>query len=331
MGIESRVKQLLRRSYRFAWSYDLWRYGRPSRHQGRPLVVYQMGKVGSTSVYRALQAAAPEYSVYHVHTLDAEQMASAQRSYARTYHLRGVVPHHLMASRHLRSDLERGQPRGRWKVLTLVRDPIARNVSSFFQDLQLRHPDFPYASRLASGDTERLAADLVELFLSRHDHDEPLRWCDRELRGVLGVDVYAAPFPHDRGWACCEDLAPRCSSSGWKTSTPRAGPGAGRLPGQPRIDASQGQRRHGQELRRPVPGVQTPAAPAAGLHRADVRLTLRPPLLQPRRAGGICVALAARRYPIGIPGGAAAGPALQARRRSVTARRSWRGCAAAAP
>lgn len=204
MGIESRVKQLLRRSYRFAWSFDLWRYGHASRHQGRPLVVYQMGKVGSTSVYRALQAAAPECSVYHVHTLVAEQIASAQRAYARSYHLRGVVPHHLMASRHLRSDLERGQPRGRWKVLTLVRDPIARNVSSFFQDLQLRHPDFPYAGRLASGDTERLAADLVELFLSRHDHDEPLRWCDRELRGVLGVDVYAAPFPHDRGWACCE-------------------------------------------------------------------------------------------------------------------------------
>ncbi len=160
-----------------------------------------MGKVGSTSVYRALRAAAPGFTVYHVHTLDPRQIASAQRAYARSYSARGVIPHHLLASRRLRDELARGQPRGRWKVVTLVRDPIARNVSSFFQDIQLRHPDYPYADRVASGDTEGLADELVALFLARHDHDEPLRWCDRELSGVLGVDVYAQPFPHDTGWA----------------------------------------------------------------------------------------------------------------------------------
>ena len=160
-----------------------------------------MGKVGSTSVYRALRAAAPEFTVYHVHTLDPRQIAWAQRAYARSYPARGVIPHHLMASRRLRDELAGGQPRGRWKVVTLVRDPIARNVSSFFQDIQLRHPDYPYAERVASGDTQGLAEELVTLFLARHDHDEPLRWCDRELSGVLGVDVYAEPFPHDTGWA----------------------------------------------------------------------------------------------------------------------------------
>jgi hypothetical protein len=193
------ARRLLRRSYRLSWLYGSWRFWRMQNHKRQPLLVYQMGKVGSRSVYQALLPLRQSHSLYHVHTLNETQLNSAAKAYRQTFGVRHVVPDHLMASRHLLRDLAAGQPHGRWKVVSLVREPIARNISSFFQDLELQHPDFSFAEK-ATLRTEQLVDELVELFLDGHDHTEPLEWCDTELAEILGVDVYATPFPHERGW-----------------------------------------------------------------------------------------------------------------------------------
>jgi hypothetical protein len=170
------------------------------RHRGVPVLVYQMGKVGSTAVYRALRSLPADYSVYHVHTLNRNLVRAAHSAYRATYRTRRIVPHHLFASERLLDELKAEQPRGRWKVITIIRDPIARNISSFFQDIELRHPSWGFSKRLRQQSTSELVDDLVELFMSSHDHSEPLRWCERELGGVLGTDVYATPFPTNLGW-----------------------------------------------------------------------------------------------------------------------------------
>jgi hypothetical protein len=199
------ARRLLGRSYQLSWLYGTWRFRRMQNHQRQPLLVYQMGKVGSSSVYQALLPLRNSYSLYHVHTLDEALINSGLQAYKQTFGVRHIVPDHLMASRHLLRDLAAGQPRGRWKVLSMVRDPVARNISSFFQDLELQHPEFHFAQKRASLGTQQLVDELIELFLNHHDHTEPLEWCDRELLNILGLDVYAIPFPHERGWQVYEN------------------------------------------------------------------------------------------------------------------------------
>jgi hypothetical protein len=78
--------------------------------------------------------------------------------------------------------------RGHVRVISLVREPIATNISMFFQLLQ------HYLRAGGVGKPPGVAA-LRELFFSEYNHFRPLIWLDAELKTTLGVDVYEHPFP----------------------------------------------------------------------------------------------------------------------------------------
>src|SRR4051794_39437103 len=96
-----------------------------------PIIVYQMAKVGSSAVAAGLGRA--RLPTFHVHRMDAghlRRMREERR--ALGWSVPPVAPHDRLGLR-LRQDLlERG---GRAVIVTLVRDPIARNVSSYFEHL----------------------------------------------------------------------------------------------------------------------------------------------------------------------------------------------------
>ncbi len=152
-----------------------------------PVVVYQMGKVGSRSVYDSLRSAGGIF-VAHVHRMNpgtiaavAEQYRLSGRRAPRGDVLGPSLYHHAV---------RRGRP---LEVVTLVRDPVARNLSAFFENLDAFTDIGP----------DRLREDvpgLIELFLAAYPHEVPLTWFDRELRATLGVDIFAVPFPAERGW-----------------------------------------------------------------------------------------------------------------------------------
>ncbi|MBA3495342.1 MAG: hypothetical protein H0T87_14830 [Gammaproteobacteria bacterium] len=87
------------------------------------------------------------------------------------------------------------------EVITLVRDPIARNVSGLFQTIERWIPDFYDRYSRKAIDTDELA----EIFL--HDyHDKidsyklPFHWFSAELQPVFGIDVLACDFPKSVGY-----------------------------------------------------------------------------------------------------------------------------------
>jgi hypothetical protein len=87
--------------------------------------------------------------------------------------------------------------RARVPVISLVRDPIAREVSSVFQTSGL----FRAALRHESGqlDAESALAFLAERFVGPDPCGYAEQWFDRELAVAFGVDVFAQPFDHERG------------------------------------------------------------------------------------------------------------------------------------
>lgn len=184
--------------WRLRFLLDDWR-------RRRLLVVYQMGKVGSSTIVASLKALPPTWSVHHVHTLTAEGIATREAIYHKLTQERASSyfprARHLLSSYYLRSKLPTPTttavlPNQRWKVITLVREPISRNISEFFQVIDYKLPNF--VARYNAG---ALTIDeTVQTFMAGFDHDDTLHWFDQEIKPVLGIDVFAEPFPKARGY-----------------------------------------------------------------------------------------------------------------------------------
>ncbi|MGH8502296.1 MAG: putative capsular polysaccharide synthesis family protein [Gammaproteobacteria bacterium] len=194
------IRELASKNYQLARLYLNWGYLFSGFRGDDPVVVYQMGKVGSSSIVASLHALKLQRPVYHVHTLISEHIRDRQQKYEKMFKHGAPVDlrraSHLFASQYLCRRIKRGAYGGRWKVVSLVRDPIAMNVSGFFQIIDYYIPDF--FSRLAAG---RLSIeDAIEIFFKDYDHEKPLIWFDIELKSTFGVEVFATPFSTSSGY-----------------------------------------------------------------------------------------------------------------------------------
>ena len=193
--------RLSTKNYHFARAYGrLNSYWLNSDKQSA-LIIFQMGKVGSTSVYSSLKSLHLNMPVYHVHFLTYEGIHWASQVYRQGFSRTGLIGRHIFDSLHLRQQLDKGLPEnGQWKIVSLVRDPIARNISAFFQTLNLEFPEFDYEKKIGSVKSETLVKELIPLFWEKFNHDFPLTWFDTEMKSVFNVDVFASDFPEASGY-----------------------------------------------------------------------------------------------------------------------------------
>ena len=130
-----------------------------------PVHIYQMGKVGSSSLYRSLAKQYP---------------GMVLRSHGLTpYH------HNIYIRKVYNWSVDQKRP---LKIISFIREPIGRNVSAFFQN-------FERDTGVAYDDSDFSVDQLKEIFLSNYNHDLPLEWFDKHIRPRFGIDVYAKPFP----------------------------------------------------------------------------------------------------------------------------------------
>ena len=197
-------RELLGHSYTLSRRYALLRL---ARHREPPIVVFSMGKTGSTAVARAVQDAT-ERHVFQVFRLDAERLREAEHRYRRRHRVArphgGDTPrvafpgaHHLWESEHLVRHPP--TPAAPWTVITTVREPVAQAISAFFH--AARHSD-----ALAPDSTVQ---SLTERFSEQDWLRQPLRWFERELTKALGIDVMANPFDTKAGYGVVETPALR--------------------------------------------------------------------------------------------------------------------------
>lgn len=168
--------------------------------RSRPVFVYQMGKVGSMSVYTSLKRARLGRPIFHLHFLHSAGLDRAERFYRENKVPR--PPEHIRTSRTLARKLVRTK-RALWTIVTLVRDPVERDVSGYFQHAEWRSPHLRYRDgRVLTDHAGAFVADLLERF-QRYDEatDYACTWFEDELERVFGVDVYAQPFDHERGFS----------------------------------------------------------------------------------------------------------------------------------
>ena len=134
--------------------------------------IYQMGKVGSTTIENSIKNA-----VHFIYRIE-----------------QGILAFILRAA---------FKKRKKTKIVTLVREPIKRNISMFFHDLDaylfmahtncLNSRNMPLPTRNQSLDL------LTEVFNQEFDHEYPINWFDKEFKPMTGINIYETAFDIDKG------------------------------------------------------------------------------------------------------------------------------------
>lgn len=126
------------------------------------LLVYQPGKVGSTTIYKSVQ----NYGIYSLHV------------------------HKLTWAEHMKGDMEKFAQTNCVKIITSVRDPIARQIAGLWQNL-------PETWRYGeNADFNK----IQDYFLSEEAINQQFRWFHLEMEEVFGIDVYKYPFDKELGY-----------------------------------------------------------------------------------------------------------------------------------
>lgn len=207
------IRKLLSRNYHCAKIfYNL------SFHFSKPrgkelLLICQMGKVGSTTVLKSLKTFGLDMPIYQVHFLSQEIIDRLEKIYINNFsdHSSSSATDLLWKSQCLRKQVKKGLKGQKWKIVSLVRDPIARNISAFFQGANmiitesdhqviLKSKIYDYEMNFTTEGIEK----LTKIFLHKFDNETPLVFFDREFKGVLGIDVFSSKFPKSKGYKIYE-------------------------------------------------------------------------------------------------------------------------------
>jgi hypothetical protein len=208
--IANGVSAILGRFYTPAKALYMWqkRRGYDAVPDG-PVLVLQMGKVGSMSVQAGLEEQNLPRRIYHTHFLSSDrtmQTEEERRKYFRTDRHNDLLRPWL--NQFLLNQFRSDRSGKRWKIVTLTREPIARNLSAFFENLVV--------TKLAEAGAYEIQSDyygidpvtvnvespsmIAGLFFSHARHDSPICFFDSEIRDIFGIDVFDEEFSQDKGY-----------------------------------------------------------------------------------------------------------------------------------
>jgi hypothetical protein len=140
--------------------------------------IYQSGKVGSSTMYKSLDAVSVPCSQAHmIKNID------------------------LLCNDEIHNELflnlmEKGEIK---KIITLIREPLSRNISAFFEYLGRDGPSaIPHGNSFLYTCNKWIKGEFSELKTKIYNM---LDWFDQELKAAVGVDVFAHPFDREKGYS----------------------------------------------------------------------------------------------------------------------------------
>ena len=161
-----------------------------------PVFIYQMGKVGSSTVYRSLKKNKLSNPVFHVHFLTFSGIKNAEKSHKSIKS--EPIPYHIQLSKLLRNKLNRSS-NTKMKIITLVREPIGHEISGFFQNIKLLNANLIADNGRINNDK---ALSFLENKIKKYNNKTGYidTWFDNEIKAVFNIDVFDHPFDHIKGF-----------------------------------------------------------------------------------------------------------------------------------
>ncbi|MBU1642566.1 putative capsular polysaccharide synthesis family protein [bacterium] len=153
----------------------------------KKILIYQMGKVGSTTIENSI----PES--LHLHTLYQNSPCWIHQKMRRP----GFVGQFVIKVGDFikRTAIKR---RKKVKIVTMVREPVSRNISMFFQNLPYWYVHYVNTSKfdIREGGIEF----LKDVFDESYDHQYQFQWFDKEIKRLTGIDIFTKNYDPQKGY-----------------------------------------------------------------------------------------------------------------------------------
>lgn len=170
------IKEYKRSRNRFYFSNDAYQMLNENS-----VMVFQPGKVGSSSVFVSLQ----KYGVAcsHIHCINH---TTAHYDALKDEYYDKLIS--LWKNKYREKKCI--------KIISLVRDPIARNVSLYFQQFcdDFIEYDIPQV------DTYEGLIDYIRYDAKAGNNGYMFDWFNKEIKELFDIDVYSYPFDKDKGY-----------------------------------------------------------------------------------------------------------------------------------
>jgi hypothetical protein len=161
-----------------------------------PIVIYSYGKVGSSTVQVSLEKLHLPNPIFHIHFLARDYLKGNEAYLRKSGSDRAS---HVTEGKILRFFVDCTWGWVHWKIITLVREPVAREISNLFQNPH----HFPRLTGLTGDSFVAGAISQIQDTLADFNEstDYTVQWFNVELKDVFGVNVYDRCFDPAKGYA----------------------------------------------------------------------------------------------------------------------------------
>ena len=159
-----------------------------------PILIYQVGKVGSSTIYKSIKKHVKDVPIYQIHNITlADEILEDEKQKGFKDGL-----HHLEIGSNLKQIIHKN-PEIKWRIITGVREPVQRWISDIFQNINERYSEF------LNSKGEIKTKDLFK-FIQNTIHSEPMQfWFDKELKQTFGIDIYKYSFNKNAGYSIIKE------------------------------------------------------------------------------------------------------------------------------
>ncbi|WP_298311591.1 putative capsular polysaccharide synthesis family protein [uncultured Aquimarina sp.] len=156
------------------------------RSEEIPVLIFTMAKVGSSSVYHSLRKQS-NIPCFHIHNLSIEEELQAKALCKE----KGVYPGSRTPVDLINREIIK--KKRSYKIISLFRNPIERNISAFFEAFQI-HTGVSAESYKGS------LLDLEKVYHEKLSHYYPILWYEKQFRQSTNINVYDTSFDKNKGY-----------------------------------------------------------------------------------------------------------------------------------
>jgi len=168
-----------------------------------PVIVWQKGKVGSSSVYKSLKSSKIPNPVFHIHFLNPDNLDRIRKDLeAKNLSIPGHIDDgEILLGRYKKTG------GNNWKIITIVRDLAKIKISGFFQYIERVSCDHEGLLTKNGDINTDLALQLLKKSFNNFDEskDYVCTWFDKEIKQMTKIDVFSHPFDHERGYTIIKE------------------------------------------------------------------------------------------------------------------------------
>lgn len=163
------------------------------------ILVHQMGRAASMTLTNTIKSLNLPQPVCHTHWLNT-QSVKERVDRVNAWKNNGAGPLNVRVAELLSPEIDNRLSEREWKIISIVREPVARNVSAFFLDIERFFTNFFERYQ----NNEISLQEMTDVFINEFPHDMPLDWFDVEMKAPFNIDVFERDYDEKKGYMIIE-------------------------------------------------------------------------------------------------------------------------------